>query len=378
MLFKDVTGQQGVKDTLIRSVQQDRVSHAQLFLGAVGHGGLPLALAYAQYLNCTNRGETDSCGTCGSCVKSQKLIHPDIHYSFPFPSVEGRKVCVEFITDWREMLLADPYLSLKDWMLHFEAENKQANIPIAECHDIMRRLNMKAFEGEYKVMIIWLPEFLGKEGNSLLKILEEPPENTLFILVAESHEHILNTILSRTQMLKIPSIELEPLAEVVSIKFDLGHEDALRIAGLSGGDQNIAGLLAQHAANEHTESFRRWIELLGAGNRDVQELNTWIEGWAKTGREAQKNFFNYALHLLEETTRMHIIGQDSKLLTQQELPVAKKLMAFVRDHKNLQEVTEMIDQSHYYIERNANPKILMLNLSIRLGRIFRQKSIILG
>ena len=378
MLFKDVTGQQALKESLIRSVQQDRISHAQLLMGPLGHGGLPLALAYSQYVNCTNRGEQDSCGTCPSCIKAQKLIHPDIHFSFPFPAVEGRKKCVEFITEWRELLLNDPYSSLRDWMIKFEAENKQANITIDECHDIIRRLSMKAFESEYKIMIIWLPEYLGKEGNSLLKILEEPPEDTLFLLVAESSEHILNTILSRTQMVKVPFIELEPLAEVIRAKFDMETDDAFRIAGLSGGDQLIASQLAQHAANENAEVFRQWIELLLGGSQNLQELGAWIDQFAKSGREAQKNFFSYALYLVEEMTRMQVLGRDSQLLSPAELQLAKKLNGIVKDHRQLQEMAEMFDQWHYFIERNASAKILMLNLSIRLGRLFRQKKLILS
>jgi DNA polymerase-3 subunit delta' len=378
MLFSQVTGQDALKTLLIQSVQTGRVSHAQLLLGPLGHGGLPLALAYAQYLNCTNRTETDSCGTCPSCVKAQKLVHPDIHFSFPFPAIEGRKKCVEFMAEWREVLLGNAYITLKDWLLRFEAENKQANIPIAECQDIQRKLNMKAFEAEYKVMIIWLPEYLGKEGNTLLKILEEPPENTLFLLVAENHDMILNTILSRTQMIKMPSIGLEALAQVVQTQFDLEPDDAYRIAGLASGNQAMAFQLALHAANENTEVFRRWIELLMAGPRELLALNNWIEAFAKSGREAQKNFFNYALYMIEEMTRMYVLGQDSQLLSKQELVLVRHMMALAKDRMALEEFTNLIEKCHYYIERNGNPKVLMLNLSIQVGRLFRKKNLILS
>lgn len=378
MLFSQVTGQDALKLLLTRSVLTERVSHAQLFLGPLGHGGLPLALAYAQYLNCTNRSETDSCGTCPSCVKAQKLIHPDIHFSFPFAAIEGRKKCVEFMTEWREVLIGNPYLTLKDWLQRFEAENKQANIPIAECHDILRKLNMKAFEAAYKVMIIWLPEFLGKEGNSLLKIIEEPPENTVFILVAENHDLILNTILSRTQMIKVPSIELNALAQTVQQQFDMVPEDAYRVAGLATGNQAMAFQLAMHAANENTDTFRRWVELLVSGPKELLTLNTWIEAFAKSGREAQKNFFNYGLYLIEEMTRMHVLGHDSQLLSNQELVLARRMMALAKDRQTLEELTGLLERCHYYIERNGNPKILMLNLSIQVGRIFRKKNLILS
>src|SRR5688572_28198421 len=215
MLFKDVIGQQDLKRKLIADARKNTVSHAQLLLGPLGHGGLPLALAFSQYLNCENPKEDDSCGVCPSCSKAGKLIHPDIHFSFPFPKVDKKERCDEFIHDWREALQENPYLDLFSWMSRFEAENKQPNIPIRECHDIFHKLSLKAFESPYKVVVLWLPEYLGKEGNSLLKILEEPPDRTVFIFVAENSDMMLPTILSRMQIIKIPHIEYGALEEAL-------------------------------------------------------------------------------------------------------------------------------------------------------------------
>jgi DNA polymerase-3 subunit delta' len=376
MQFKDIIGQEVLKQSMVDTIRQGRVSHAQLFLGPLGHGGLPLALAYAQYLACTDKGEHDSCGTCPSCIKAQKLIHPDIHFSFPFPALEGRKTCVEFITEWREVLLDEPYLSLGNWLLKFNAENKQANIPITECRDIIRRLNLRSFESEYKVMIIWLPEFLGKEGNTLLKILEEPPDNTVFLLVAEKHDQILNTILSRTQMQKIHSIEIDQLAIALAERFTLSSEDAMRIAGLANGNYIEASILAQHSVNEQANLFREWVDML-LGKNDPIALVNWVDTFAAAGREGQKNFFSYGLHLLEELTRMNIYGRDSKLLNAAELQLARRILFLAQDNSSMQEVYKTFNEAHYYVERNAHPKILMLNLSVKLGHLFRQKKVTL-
>ncbi|MDX2002351.1 MAG: hypothetical protein SFW35_07955 [Chitinophagales bacterium] len=368
MLFSEVIGQERLKGQMLRSIAEGRVSHAQLFLGPLGHGGLPLALAYAQYLTCTQREEGDACGKCSSCSKAAKLIHPDIHFSFPFPAVEGRKICAEFLPEWREAVIASPYLNLHQWLLKFNAENKQANITASECRDIIRRLNLSAFESAYKVMIIWLPEFLGKEGNTLLKILEEPPDNTVFLLVAEKHDQMLNTILSRTQITKIPALDHPVLAAVLENELALDSDNALRIASLSNGDYIEATALAQHAVNEQAGMFREWLGMM-LSKHDPLALINWIEGFAAIGREGQKNFFSYGLYLLEEALSMSISGSDSNRLQPTEVKVAKAMNHLVADLISLQKLYQLFNDSSYHIERNAHPKILMLNLSLQVARL---------
>ncbi len=208
MQFKQIVGQDAIKQRLINSVKENRVSHAQLFLGPGGSGSLPLAVAYAQYLSCENKQDDDSCGECSSCRKYQKLMHPDLHFSYPFFAKHKDDTALTFIEQWREAFTANPYLSLDTWRSYLDAENKQANINIAECHQIIKKLSFKPFESVYKILILWLPEYLDKEGNALLKIIEEPQPNTLFLLVAQNQDQILNTILSRMQLIKIPALEL--------------------------------------------------------------------------------------------------------------------------------------------------------------------------
>ncbi|MBV8390171.1 MAG: hypothetical protein JO080_10265, partial [Mucilaginibacter sp.] len=230
MQFKHIAGQQVVKQRLINTVKDNRVSHAQLFLGPEGSGSLALAVAYAQYLSCEDRQPDDSCGVCASCRKYQKLMHPDLHFSYPFFAKDKNDTALTFIEQWREAFLANPYLSLDVWRSYLDAENKQANINIAECHQIIKKLSLKPFESQYKILILWLPEYLDKEGNSLLKIIEEPQPNTLFLLVAQNQDQILNTILSRTQLVKIPAPGYDEIKEFLMSRHHQTEEAAAEVA----------------------------------------------------------------------------------------------------------------------------------------------------
>ncbi|RZK65896.1 MAG: hypothetical protein EOO92_25830, partial [Pedobacter sp.] len=236
MQFKDVVGQEDIKVHLINTVKSDRISHAQLFLGPEGSGSLALAFAYAQFISCENKQETDSCGECASCRKYQKLIHPDLHFSYPFFAKHKEDTALTFIEEWRKAFLANPYLSLDEWREQLSADNKQANINIAECHSIIQKLSLKPFESEYKVLIMWLPEFLEKEGNSLLKIIEEPSHKTLFLLVAQNQDQLLNTILSRTQIVKVPKQKNQDVCEFLTTKHQVSEDKAKQIAYLSNGN----------------------------------------------------------------------------------------------------------------------------------------------
>ncbi|HNL07509.1 MAG TPA: hypothetical protein PKH93_08045, partial [Chitinophagales bacterium] len=200
MQFKQIIGQTNTKRYLMESAQHDHISHAQLFLGNEGCGALSLALAFAQYVNCSNRQTDDSCGRCSNCKKSQKLIHPDIHYCYP--TIGSKAKSTDLLTEWREAVLKNPYMNVFQWLQHLKADNKQGNITAEECEDIIRKLSFTTYEAPYKILLLWMPEYLGKEGNRLLKIIEEPPPNTLFLLVAENANLVLNTILSRTQLLR--------------------------------------------------------------------------------------------------------------------------------------------------------------------------------
>lgn len=368
MQFSEIVGQQEVKQHLIQSVIENRVSHAQLFLSPEGSGGLPLALAYAQFISCENRLHDDSCGECSSCRKYNKLIHPDLHFSYPFFAKHKEDTSLTFIEEWRDAFLSNPYLSLDEWRNQLDAENKQANINIAECHQIIKKLSMKQFEAEYKVLIMWLPEYLDKAGNSLLKLIEEPPHKTLFLLVAQNQDQILNTILSRTQLIKIHRLSDKDVTEFLVAKQSLSEEQAVRIAYLSEGNIQTALNLSKEEGNNNFGVFSDWLRTCFA-NRGMQAID-FAENAARFGRENQKNLLKYGMKLLREVM-MILSGADNLV----HLPGnEKEFVVNFSKTLNLAKAEAIIDElekAHYHIERNANPKILFLDVSLQFIKILK-------
>jgi DNA polymerase-3 subunit delta' len=363
MQFNQIVGQSAVKQRLINSVKENRVSHAQLFLGPAGSGSLPLAVAYAQYLSCENRGEEDSCGECSSCRKYQKLMHPDLHFSYPFFAKHKEDTAITFIEQWRHAFLDHPYLTLDAWRGYLDAENKQANINIAECHQIIKKLSYKPFESAYKILILWLPEFLDKEGNALLKIIEEPQPNTLFVLVAQNQDQILNTILSRTQLVKIPALEYGEIKDHLVEKHHQAEEAASQIAYLANGSLAEALAMLQANGDSYHGLFVQWLRLCFA-NKGI-EIMSFVDQAAKLGRENQKNFLRYGVNFLRECCLI-LSGVESLVhLPANELDTARK-MANVMDVQSAANIISELEKAHYHIERNANPKILFLDVSLQI------------
>lgn len=371
MQFKDVIGQEYLKKKLVEEVQHDRISHAQLFLGPEGCGNLALALAYAQYINCENKGTTDSCGVCNSCIKAQKLIHPDIHFSFPVVSKKSGKGAIsnDYINEWRSFLEESSYQGIYQWLQFIQAENKQGNITVDECREIIRKLSLKTYEGSNKVMIIWMPEYLGHIGNVLLKIIEEPADNTIFILVAEDLDKILNTIISRTQLVKVPAINDTAISQHLMQHFSLNAEEAKRVAYLSDGNFNETKTIIEDASNINETVLKEWLNACFKHNRAA--MIDWVEGIAREGREKQKNFLKYLTFILRESV---IMQYDSSLNRAEgsENQIAGTLQKMLGMEK-IGYFVNKIDQAHFHIERNANPKILFFNLSIQLAKLLRSK-----
>ncbi|MBB6499631.1 ATP-binding protein [Pedobacter cryoconitis] len=373
MQFKDIVGQEEIKHQLIQTVAENRVSHAQLFLSAEGSGALPLAIAYAQYINCLDRSPSDSCGTCSSCRKYERYIHPDLHFSYPFFASKDVKIAVDVLEEWRVMMLSDPYTDLDIWRSQLSAENKQANINIAECHDIIKKLSYKAFEANTKVLIMWLPEYLEKEGNSLLKIIEEPPANTLFLLVASNQEQILSTLLSRTQIVKIPKLSSKTIENYLMTNHSLSEEQASTYSFLADGNLIEAKSLAAQAHNDNAEVFAEWLRM-GYGNR-VPDLINFVDQAASWGRENQKNFLKYGISFLRECSLL-MSGADSLVkLPARTMDTAQKLSKHVLDLNMASAIISELEQAHYHIERNANPKILFLDVSLQLVKIIKFKTL---
>jgi len=368
MQFSEIVGQQEVKQHLIQSVIENRVSHAQLFLSPEGSGGLPLALAYAQYISCENRKPDDSCGECSSCRKYNKLIHPDLHFSYPFFAKHKEDTALTFIEEWREAFLSNPYLSLDEWRNQVDAENKQANINIAECHAIIKKLSMTQFEAEYKVLIMWLPEYLDKAGNALLKLIEEPPHKTLFLLISQNQDQILNTILSRTQLIKIHRLTDDDVIQFLVNKKGLTEDVATRISYLSEGNIQTAITLSLEDANNNFGIFSGWLRTCFA-NRGMQAIE-FAENTSRIGRENQKNLLKYGMKLLREVI-MELSGADNLV----HLPGNEKEFV-VNFSKTLnlakaEAIINELEKAHYHIERNANPKILFLDVSLQFIKILK-------
>jgi len=398
MQFKDVVGQAQTKQHLVEMVQQNRLSHALLFLGKEGSGALSLAVAFAQYLTCekvngkqqigpslfgfsepeieTINVLSDACGQCASCIKAAQLIHPDIHFSYPVISKKSgdKPKATDFITEWRDFIKLYPYGNAFDWLQSLDAENKQGNITAEECNDIIRKLNLKSFESEYKILVLWMPEYLGKEGNKLLKLIEEPPPNTLFILVAQNEEQILTTILSRCQLVKIPLLEAADIEHALIEKANASAETAAQVAGIAEGNYREALQLLQHAGEDWQTMLRDWLNATLKGG-PVAQLK-WIDDVSKLGREKQKQFLRYFNHLLEQSIRIKIMGADSATLAAEEKDFAQRLNK-IAGVSQQQVIIEELDKASYYIERNANGKMLFHALTIKLYHIIHDKTLIL-
>ncbi len=371
MQFKEIVGQAAVKQRLINSVKENRISHAQLFLGPEGAGALPLAVAYAQYVSCEDKQADDSCGVCSSCRKYQKLMHPDLHFSYPFFAKHKDDTALTFIEQWREAFLANPYLNLDGWRGYLDAENKQANINIAECHQIIKKLSFKPFESEYKILILWLPEYLDKAGNALLKIIEEPQPNTLFLLVAQNQDQILNTILSRTQLIKVPCLTYDDVKDYLINK---GQPKALaeQAAYLSNGNLTEAIQILQQDTDNYHAQFVQWLRIC-FGNKGSEAMKM-VDVLAKLGRENQKNFLRYGISFLRECCLLQAGVENLVHLPADELETAKKMATVIPVHY-AEAISAELEKAHYHIERNANPKILFLDVSLQIIKILFFKTI---
>ena len=407
MQFKEIIGQKEVKQQLVELVRHNRLSHALLFLGKEGNGSLQLAIALAQYLTCEKanpkrqisnsnislfgedpaksgpdnyrdqnpKSEMDSCGECSSCKKASQLIHPDIHFSYPVVTKKSGSppISTDYISEWREFMKNYPYGNVYDWLQFIGAENKQGNITAQECNDIIRKLSLKSFESEYKILILWMPEYLGNEGNKLLKLVEEPPPNTLFVLVAENESLILPTIVSRCQLLKIPALETTEVQEALMNRNNTSAEIARQAAAVSEGNYREALQLVQHADEDWQSLLREWLNAILKTGPVAQ--TKWVEEISRLGREKQKQFLRYFNHLLEQAIRLKLMGQNV-YLPETERDFANRLnrIAGIAQQKAM---IEELDNATYYIERNANAKILFHALTIKLYHIIQDKIVFL-
>lgn len=370
MTFKAVIGQQSTITTLRNLVDNDRLPHATLVHGPQGCGKLSLVLAAVQYLFCDDRKEGDSCGVCQSCSKVSKLIHPDIHFTFPFITTKESKVSDQYLSDWRNALLTNPYMDVNDWLELIGAANKQGNITKDECLNIIKKLSLKAFQNKFKICIIWLPEYLGKEGNRLLKLIEEPPADTFFFLITENTQQILNTILSRCQVVKASPLSEEEIKNALIENKELASDKAEVLSFIANGDYNQALALADNIENDNAALFLEWMRKVYKGNG--VHMVSWVDKIAGIGRENQKYFIQYALHFLRELMVIKMTGTDKVRLSKDDYQTALKLTKII-EFNHIEAITKLLNEVGYAILRNANPKILFLDASIQMNQILKNK-----
>ena len=382
MLFKNVLGLEHIKNHLVTTAETGRVAHAQLFVGPEGSGVLPMALAYAQYLLCGNTGGENDGGNTVCNTKCNSLTHPDLHFAFPVSNsdkVKSHAVSDHYLEEWRHFVKEQPYGNLFDWYRQIGIEKKQGQIGVDEAQDMVKKLSLKSYEGGYKILIVWMAEKMNiSAANKLLKLIEEPPNKTVLLLLAEDEEQIINTIRSRCQILNFPPLPEQVITDELLLK-GVGQTEALTIALEANGNFNKAlDLLNKDSEDLVFERwFVQWVRsaFKAKGNKGaIQELILWSEEVAKTGREVQKKFLNYCLTMIRQAlllnynanelvyAKVHLEGFD-----------LKKFAPFVHEN-NILDIVKELEQAIFHVERNGNSKLIFTDLSIKLTRLLHAKA----
>jgi DNA polymerase-3 subunit delta' len=373
MKFSDIPGQKDIISKLIGSVKSERVSHAQLFTGPEGCGSLALALAYAQYVSCENRSPRDSCGICKSCVKYARMIHPDLH--FVFPVIRDKKstepVSDNYIVDWREFVGQSPFFSLNKWLDSIEVGNAQGLIFASEASEILKKLSLKAYESDFKIMIIWLPEKMHlATANKLLKLIEEPPEKTLFLLVSEEPDKVIPTILSRCQLVKIPSFKSADISEYLIERFHIHKAKADDISRVANGNiiKAIEMCEQEDSSLLNLDRFKNLMRF--AWKRDIVSVINWSEEIASIGREPQKNFIAFSLRLVRENLMLTLGQMRNSIvyMTGEEAEFSSRFHPFI-NQENIYSIADELNNAYSHIEANGNARIIFLDLALKITRL---------
>ena len=370
VFFKDIIGQRAIVERLRRSVDDNKLAHALLITGPQGNGKLPIAIALANYLLCGNVGD-DACGVCPACVKLSKYIHSDLHFVFPVrkkksSSSDTAPVSDDYIAQWRELLLKNPYFSYDDWLENLDVENQQPMIYERESGEILHKLSMQSREGGWKVVIIWLPEKMREDGsNKLLKIIEEPPHKTLFLLVSEEPDKIISTILSRTQRIDVPRIAHADVENALMSRYGLSFEDAKAVAQQSAGNWQKAEELLS-VSDEKTLYLELFMQLMRvAYARNIREMKAWSEQVAAMGRERQKRLLDYCQRMIRENFIMNFKDDSMIYMSQAERNFSVRFSPFVNE-RNIYGIMEELSDAQRHIEQNGNAKIVFFDMSLRM------------
>lgn len=375
MFFTAIQGYASIKRYLIHAAQTGRVPHAQLFWGPEGSASLPLALAFVAYLNCHHRHKDDACGQCNSCIKVKKIVHPDVKFVFPTSNTQHVKskdvVSVSFLKAWRSFLHASPHGNASDWSFYLNRESKQLSIPREEARDITQSMSLKAFEGKYKVVLVWLPEYLHiATANALLKIIEEPPSNTVFLLVSTHPDAVLSTIRSRTRPLYIPAFTDQALATMLTQQYSLSQEQLTQILLLAEGNFNKACRFVENMQGGYFDHFKKWMRLCYTHN--LTQLLDQAGIFQAMSKTDQKSFFTYALHMLRESLISCYTHTQLTRVSTEERAFAKKLKQNLTSEQ-IKVWIAWFNQAYYHTERYLNPRMLYLDLSLKLADTFRKQ-----
>ena len=371
MRFSKIPGLSHEKKRLVDSFNSNTIHHAMLFVGQRGSANLSLALAFATYINCKSRGD-DSCGLCSSCNKMDKLIHPDVNFIFPVaPTTKINKEIIsdKFIESWRSSVIESPYLTVEDWFEIYGFENKQPNISKDEVRNLVKKLSLKPFESVFKINIIWLPEYLNiSTANAMLKILEEPPGSTLFFIVTNNHQKLISTIRSRVQLFKVKRFSDEDMKEYLSLSQSVSESEVDQAIYLSDGDLNKAEKYLYASTSEDLEKIKVWMR--SCYTQNFQEINSQVEWFNSLSKIKKRTFLIYSLKLMREAL---VSGIDESLskISDGEMSFISKFRTTL-DSDDFEEIIIFLDESIRFLDRNANPKILFLDLSIKISNLFKK------
>ncbi len=366
--FRDIIGHEELKESLINTIKAGNIAHAQLFTGIEGVGKFAMAMAYARYVHCTNRGEHDACGECASCRQYNALSHADLHFVFPMVRNKDKKKnhCDDYLPTWSEFISSHQYFSINDWLQAINAENKQAIIYADESDEIWRKMTLKSFSSPYKIMIIWLPERMNVEcANKLLKLFEEPYPNTIFLLVSNAPDMLLSTIRSRVQQVHMQALPLETISQALQQQYSITDTDAHAIAHLSGGSF-LKACNSLTLDEENKLFFEYFVQLMRLSYaRRIKELKVWCEEVSDMGREQLRRFCSYAGRMIRENYIYNVGKTQLNYMTSQEAQFSTRFAAFINE-RNVQEIMRLFENAENDIGQNANAKIVLFDIAIKM------------
>ena len=372
MYFKDIIGQDTIKQQLIQSAQSGIVPHSRLFCGQAGTGAFPLALAYARYLNCLEQTDTDSCGKCPSCLKFNEMVHPDLHFIFPIVKDKKREICDDYLSEWRDFLSTHIYFDLNMWLSYMDAMNKQALIYAKESDDIIHKVNLRIYEAEYRILLIWMPERMHVTcANKLLKVIEEPPKNTIILMVSDEPDKILGTILSRSQRINISPIQTDALAKAIETNYGHNSEEAYQIAHMSHGNY-LSAIDNINVSEENAYFLEQFKQIMrNSWARNVKGMKLFAEEMASIGRERQKNFLAYCQRLIRENFMYRFQANDMNYMNQDEKTFSAKFAPFINE-RNVFDFIQELSDSERHISQNGNAKMIFFDLALHITVLLKK------